>query len=324
MDFITKKTIPRIILIEPIWGNNTYPYYFGTIKEVIKAGYEVLIIKEKIKKYSELKNKGLRRDDILIFGYGWLGSEYFHEIDGLQDMNNIKICFFHKPFNNYKEKINFIKKSNFSILLSSTPKTKKFKKDTNTDTVLFPYGCDDKIFGLNPNKSKKYDIGFSGALHNAVHYKGVEFSSQNLRFRAQQKICKYFSGRKFMNGSDNIWSRIKSTKRYAAVLQRSKIWLSTTGPMNDMSSRYFEVNGSSSICLTNSIPEEYKKIFKDKENVLVFKNNCSNLLDTLANILENQKKLQEMAIYSRDFVMRNHTYTKRAIELVEIIEKLRS
>ena len=127
-----------------------------------------------------------------------------------------------------------------------------------------------------------------------------------------------------MNGSDNIWSRIRSTKKYAEVLQKSKIWLSTTGPMNDMSSRYFEVNGSSSICLTNSIPEEYKKIFKDNENVLVFKNDCSNLLDTLANTLDNPKKLEEMAIYAREIVMKNHTYSKRAIELLEIIEKIKS
>lgn len=319
-----KKLVPRIFLLEPNWGNNTYPYYFGTIKEVISADYEVLIVKDKIKSYKDLKNFGLQDDDILIFGYGWLGSEYFHEIEGIQDVKNKKICFFHKPFNNYKEKINFIKKSNFSILLSSTPNTTKFKKDTDTDTILFPYGCDDKIFGLNPNKSKRYDIGFSGALHNAIHYKGVEFSSQNLRFRAQQKISKYFLGRKFMNGSDNIWSRIRSTKKYAAVLQRSKIWLSTTGPMNDMSSRYFEVNGSSSICLTNTIPKEYKKIFKDNENVLVFKNDCSNLLDTLVNTLDNPKKLKEMANFSRESVMKNHTYKQRAIELIEIIERIKS
>ena len=152
-----KKIMPRIILLEPIWGNNTYPYYFGTIKEVILSGYEVVIIKEKIKNCSDLKNNGLKTDDILIFGYGWLGSEYFHEIERLEDLENIKICFFHKPFNNYNEKIEFIKKSKFSILLSSTPKTDKFKEDTDTETVLFPYGCDDKIFGLNPNKTKRYE-----------------------------------------------------------------------------------------------------------------------------------------------------------------------
>ena len=315
---------PRLVLLEPIWGNNTYPYYFGTMKEVIRSGVEVEIITEKITSVKDLEKIGLKDEDILIFVYGWLGSEYFHAIEGIENLKNIKICFFHKPFNNYEQKVKFIRESNFALLLSSTPKTKKIKDDTQVETTLFPYGCDSRIFGLHPQKHKKFDIGFSGALHNSIHYKGVEFASSDLRFRAQQKISKFFAGKKFMNGSDNIWYRIKSTQSYAKVLQKSKVWLSTTGPMNDMSSRYFEVAGSSTISLTNEIPKEYSSIFKDKENVLVFKNDCSNLLDKLANALEDSKHLQEMALHAKNDVMNNHTYIKRSEELLELIEELKN
>tara|TARA_B100000212_G_C27352849_1_gene524471 strand:+ start:678 stop:1652 length:975 start_codon:yes stop_codon:yes gene_type:complete len=318
------KSFPKIILIEPIWGNNTYPYYFGTIKEVFNSGVNFSIIKEKITSVKDIKKIGLKDEDVIIFGYGWLGSEYFHKIEGIEDLKNLKLCFFHKPFNNYMKKVKFVRESNFSLLLSSTPKTRKFNKDTNIKTILFPYGCDNRIFGLYPQKNKKFDIGFSGALHNSIHYKGVEFASQDLRFRAQEKISKYFAGKKFLNGSDNIWYRIKSTKSYARVLQKSKIWLSTTGPMNDMSSRYFEVAGSSSISLTNNIPEEYGSIFKDKKNVIVFKNDCSNILDKLANAIEDSKNLKEMALFARNEVMKNHTYIKRSEELITLIEKLKS
>lgn len=317
------KTITRIFLLEPKWGNNTYPYYFGTSKEVILSGIKVKVIQNKIKSVMDLKKNGLRDDDIIIFGYGWLGSELFYNIEGLQDLKNIKICFFHKPFNNLDEKVNFVINSGFSLLLSSTPQTLKFQKMTNIKTVLFPYACDSRIFGLNPNTSKKYDIGFSGALHNAIHYKNIEFAGTNLRFKAQQKIARYYGGKKTLNGSDNIWFRIGSTRSYAKRIQKSKLWLSTTGPMHDVSPRYFEATASSAICLTNSIPKEYSKIFKKGENVIVFKEDCSDLLDSIANIIEDAKGLEAMAQHARNEILKNHTYIKRAEELLNLIEQLK-
>lgn len=324
MESTLSKSSTQIFLLEPKWGNNTYPYYFGTIKEVITSGIKVKVIHNKIKSVMELKKSGLRDDDIIIFGYGWLGSEIFYNIEGLQDLKNIKICFFHKPFNNLDEKVNFVINSGFSLLLSSTPQTSKFQEMTNTKTILFPYACDSRIFGLKPNTSKKYDIGFSGALHNSIHYKNIEFAGTNLRFKAHQKIAKYYGGKKFLNGSDNIWFRIRSTRAYAKSIQKSKLWLSTTGPMHDVSPRYFEVTVSSAICLTNSIPKEYSKIFKKGENVIVFKEDCSDLLDSIANIIEDEKRLEAMARHARNEILENHTYIKRAKALINLIEELKS
>ena len=313
----------RIFLVEPKWGDNTYPYYFGTIKEVIRSGIEVKIISNKIQSTQDFKKMGLQDDDIIIFGYGWFGNDQFYDIEGLQDLKNIKICFFHKAQNHIDQKINFVKDNNFSLSLSSIPQTSRFEKLTNTKTVLFPYACDSRIFGLNPDKFKKYDIGFSGALHNNKH-KNMEMPGSNLRFAAQEKISNYYGGKKFLNGSDNIWARIRSTRSYAKRLQQSKMWLSTPGPMYDMSSRYFETGGSLAICLTSSIPKEYAKIFKNGENVIVFKDDCSNLLDSIANTIEDEKGLEAMAKHARNEVMKNHTYIKRAEELLILIEQIRS
>ena len=319
---IKPSLYPRIFLIDPQWGLNTYPYYFGTIKEVIRAGIDVKIITDRIMSVTDLKKFGLVDNDILLFGYGWFGNEIFHKIEGLDNLKNLKICCFHKPFNNLDAKIKFVKEGNFSLLLSSTPQTVDFQNRTNIKTVLFPYACDHRIFGMKLRKKKKYDIGFSGALHNSAHYKNVEFSSADLRSRAQYKISKYFSGKKFFNGSDNIRARIRSTKSYAAVLEKSKMWLSTTGPMHDMSSRYFEVAGSSAICLTNTIPDEYASIFKDGENVIVFNEDCSNVLDKLAAALDDVNRLGEMSRYAQNEIMKNHTYEKRSWELLNLINEL--
>lgn len=320
----TKKNT-RIFYLEPTWGNSIYAYYFGTIKEIMRIGWDVKIITKKIKSVIELKEIGLRDDDVIIFGYGWIGSDYLHEIYGIEELKNKKICFFHKLQNNYAQKVLFIKNSQIDLILSSTPKTKTIKEDTNINTVLFPYGFDHRLFGTNPNKTKRFDIGFSGALHKTNNYeKDTEFSSHNLRHRAQEKISKYFAGKKFMNGADTLWNRIKSERSYSNILQKSKIWLSTTGPMFDMSARYFQVAGSSSICLSDEIPKEYENIFIKDQNVLVFRKDCSDILDTIANALEDSKKLKAMAIFSRNDALKNHTYKKRGEQLCNLIEKIKN
>ena len=72
MSKFNKHQHTKIYLIDPKWGDNTYPYYFGTMKEVIKSGADVVIIKEKIKSVTELVACGLSKRDVVVFGYGWL------------------------------------------------------------------------------------------------------------------------------------------------------------------------------------------------------------------------------------------------------------
>ena len=319
---IKYQKIPRIIYIDPIWGNNTYPYYFGTIKEIDRLGNNIYFEKKHIKSVREIADGNLGHDDILIFGLGFLGSEFFWEIEGLKDIKNKKICYYHKPFNNQNEKDIFVRESRFDILLSTTPGIQDIKKRTGIDTLLFPYGCDDNVFGLKENPKKKYDIGFSGALHNVNHYKDVSFSSPNLRDRAQSKIKKYFGGKKYFNGSDSFWKRIFSQHRYARILASSRLWLSTTGPLHDMSSRYFEVGGSGAIPLTNNIPKDYQHIFRDGENIVTFNEDCSNILDRLSDTLDRDNELKDMSKNLRNEVLKSHTYKVRAIELIKIITDL--
>ena len=314
--------MPRIIYLDPKWGNNMYPYYFGTISELALLGVEIIHEVGQIKSVKELAGGNLRVDDVIVFGLGWFGTEYFWNIDGLDELKNRKIVYYHKPFNNQGEKDQFIRTSNIDILLSTTPGVSDIEARTNTKTILFPYACNDRVFGLKDSPKKKYDVGFSGALHAATHYDGVAFSSPDLRVRAQYKIDKYFAGKKFINGSDKVWKRMRSDSKYAGVLASSKTWLSTTGPLHDMSSRYFEVSCSRTVPLTNRIPDDYSHIFKADENVIVFKEDCSNLLDKLSDSIENGKVLDEMACNLRDEGLPNHSYKVRAKELLTVMESL--
>ena len=45
---------------------------------------------------TELDNINLSPSDVIIFGYGWFGEEYFHHVEGLSELSNKKIIFFHK------------------------------------------------------------------------------------------------------------------------------------------------------------------------------------------------------------------------------------
>ena len=133
---------------------------------------------------------------------------------------------------------------------------------------------------------------------------------------------RFYKGKTFINGSDNVRRRMRSTASYAAKIAKSKMWLSTTGPLHDMSSRYFEVSGSGAICLTNKIPDEYSHIFKHGENVIEFNEDCSNLLDILADTIANQSLLTEMSKHTKNEIMKNHTYEKRCEEFLDFIEEL--
>ena len=313
---------PRIIYFEPKWGNNTYPDYFGVLNELMNLDLDVQLVTSPIRSISELDDFVLKPSDALIFGYGWFGEGHLHHVEGLDQLSNKKIIFFHKPFNNLTEKINFVKNNNFDLLLSSTPGIKKLSDQTGIKSKLFSYGCDSRVFGLHPNRKKKYDVGFSGAFHDKAHFPGVEFSSPDLRSRAQLKLKKYYGNSKFLNGSDKMFFRIRSTKRYALKLQQSKLWISTTGPMLDLSSRYFEAGISKAVPLTDKIPEDYTEIFKDNENVIVFDTDCQNILDKVANAVEDYRHLEEMANYARSEILEKHTYIRRAKELIEFVERI--
>ena len=89
-----------------------------------------------------------------------------------------------------------------------------------------------------------------------------------------------------------------------------------------MSSRYFEAGISAAVPLTNRIPEEYKDIFKASENCIVFKEDCSDVLDKLADAIENEKRLAQMANLLREEIIQKHTCEKQAQKLTKVIEEI--
>ena len=52
--------MPRIIYLDPKWGNKMYPYYFGTISELALLGVEIIHEVGHIKSVKELAGGNLR------------------------------------------------------------------------------------------------------------------------------------------------------------------------------------------------------------------------------------------------------------------------
>ena len=163
----------RIFWLDMQWGNKGYPYYFGTINEVINSGVEVRVIKQKVTSGSQLTEYGFTKMTFWCLAMVSLEMSSFTRLKGcLTFLTSKSACSTSHSI--ILMKVRFIKINNFSLTQSSTPRAREFQRLTGVETVLFPYGCDDKIFGVRSFNSRKYDMGFSGtSQHDPLLWRRV-------------------------------------------------------------------------------------------------------------------------------------------------------
>jgi hypothetical protein len=262
--------------------------------------------------YTDLEN-ALRRTgclvkdggDVLVFGLSWFGSKR----RVISNTNIPWVCILHKIGLDWEMKRGF--STQCELVLSSVPKLPIKHR-------LFKYGADPNIF--YPQGKKIYDFGFSGALHDASLYPEGTFENENIRGEIQDLARTQTDLNLFLNGSDDIKPRIKSYEEYAEILSQSKSWLATTGPNGDIGPRYYEVMASGTLLFCDSPPQEYQQFFRNERNCVYI--TIGNFVDKLRYYLEHEEernKIVETAY--RDFVA-NHTWDKRAEELLEICSRL--
>ena len=322
----------KVLYIDPFVNtpySKKYSYYDDLYKELKKICdcflYQKKYFKEIDIPLKECFNKGFL-PDIIFFGIGWFNLEksIFNQNLGLDNIDIPCIGYFFKAQNHLYEKLNFIKLNNFNLMMSAPPKCKYYEKISGIKFKLLPLGANPKKF-YNREMRKKYDIGFSGALHDNKHYVEGSFKTSNIRRRAQKILSEQKGITSFLNGSDNANNRINSTVEYAKRINKSKIWLATLAPQEEVTPRYFEIGMSKTLLFCSEIPDEYSSILKDNLNCIVFKNDLSNFLDKFYYCLNNFHECQKIIEYSYYDFHRNHTWEVRAKSLKdEFIKILKS
>ena len=297
--------------------NYMYQYYGDLYRELLKVA-NVYVYQGAFTSAEQITSSKI---DCVVFGLGYFtqtNPRVYGEIKGLKDLDIPVVCMLHKPQTMLKEKLEFCKINNIDILLDPHITYKEHGEYIGCDSMRFWFTADPSVY--YPREVQKiYDIGFSGASHGSGKIQGP---TRDLRDRVHQKLLDS-SRNMFWNSSKegSLQYRIKSVEEYATKINQSKIWVATTGPVLDVSPRYFEVMLSKTLLLCNNMPYEYEGLFQDGVNCVIFENDLSDLDEKLDYYLSNEDAMNKIIDNAYKMAIENYTWETMAAKL---IQKIRS
>lgn len=310
----------NILYLDPNLNSQVYPYYTGLYSS-LRENKSI-----RVKSYTKFNNsidsiikETSFNPDVIVLGLGWFGGfKYFSKISNLKNIPIVSFLF--KPQNDMEDKINFCKINNVKLILSPAPIFNEIYKRTNIKTKLFEYGCFIENFNCYNNLSKKFDIGFSGAMHNASLYPEGNFKNNNIRQKIQDILTKEENISTFWKGSDNFSkSRIDNYKDYSKTINSCKIWLATLASHGDVTPRYFEVLSSNTLLFCERPDESYNDILKDEINCVFFNSDLSDFEYKLKYYLNNEQKRLKIVKQSKKY-HNNISWSSKAEKFINIIK----
>ena len=266
--------------------------------------------------------------DLIIFGLGYFAIPSvtaFGKIEGLAETNIPVFCLIHKPQNLLAEKLNFCKINKVDLLIESQEHNyKKYGEIAQVNSHRSFFTASPKDYHPR-DVDKKYDIGFSGALHG-IESDGslkIQGPTSKLRSRVGKIINNNKKYKVFWNSSNALDYRINSVEEYATKINECKVWLSTTGPLLDIGPRYFEVALSRTLIFCNDMPEQYGDVFLDGKTCVTFKNDLSDFEDKLDFYLSNPVEREKIISNAYELISQNYTWKHMAENILEKAREIR-
>lgn len=299
--------------------NYTYRYYGDLYRELCKVcEVETLaMIPNNIRDYVKKKNY-----DCVIFGLGYFAkrdSSAYGKIDNLAEVEVPTIGLLHKAQIMIKEKLMFFKLNNIKLLVDPHITYKKYGELLDIESTRIWFSATPDTF-YDRQVEKIYDVGFSGASHGNGKIKGP---TENLRDRVYDRL-KDKNLNLFWNRQTSASHRISSMEEYATLMNKSKIWIATTGPIMDVSPRYFEVVLSKTLLFCNNMPYEYEGIFIDGETCVTYDNDLNNFDEKLEYYLNNEEERNKIIENSYNLFIENYTSYHMCQKLLHKIRELKN
>jgi len=297
-----------------------YPYY-GAVYRELKMMEDVYFFGGGVGDINSLLSKYEVSFDCIVFGLGYFAQGNpgaWQKINGLAELEIPTVAFLHKPQSMLEEKLNFCKINKINILADPHCTHEEFGHRVGARSFRSWFTASPEVF-YPREAEKKYDIGFSGALHGSGK---IEGPTRDLRTRIQAILESNNSYNTFWNGSDSVATRIKDVSEYSAKINECKVWLSTTGPMLDIGPRYFEVLLSKTLLFCNNMPLQYGGTFVDGENCVMFENDLSNFEDKLKYYLHNDNERETIAERGYNMVKDKYTWKHMAIQMLDEVKKV--
>ncbi|RLC07279.1 MAG: hypothetical protein DRH43_11840 [Deltaproteobacteria bacterium] len=253
------------------------------------------------------------------------------------------------------EKIRFIKNVEADYVASQLPeKAAKwlYEDCTHSRIVLVPHGLNSKIYKpLRDPLSRRVDIGFIGdryslAVGDIERTKLAEYFSQNdfwpgmtkdirigrkLRL-PREEYARFLntirgtiggeSGTYYLEKTDKTQKEIEAFLSYHPKATFDDIYnrflTNYSNPVSGkaISSRHFEAAGTKTCQIL--LEGEYNGIFKPDVHYICLKKDYSNIDDVIARFRDN-RYLQTMVNETYEYVMENHTYERRVVDIWEVV-----
>jgi hypothetical protein len=297
--------------------NYTYRYYGDLYRELCK-NHNVNVFQGIPKNILPLTAG--KEYDCIIFGLGYFAQRdpsAYLKIEGLCNLDISVVCLVHKQQIMIKEKLYFCKINNIDLLVDPHVSYKKFGDLLSVKSTRFWFSADTDIFH-DRDVEKIYDIGFSGASHGDGKIKGP---TADLRDRVYNEL-KNTDYNLFWNRQTSPSHRISSMEEYATKINESKIWIATTGPIMDVSPRYFEVILSKTLLFCNRMEDEYEGIFRDGENCVMYENDLSDFQEKIKFYLDNDDERNKIIKRAYDEFIEKYTSKHMCENLINEIKEL--
>ena len=301
--------------------NYMYQYYgdlFRELKELSRV-YFVQSVNPDVPAIIDQLNGEI---DCVIYGLGYFAQNhpnFFNKTEGLDKLSVPVVCMMHKPQSMLKQKLDFCKMNNVDLIVDSQSTYIKYGQLAETKSIRSWFTATPNLY--HPRScQKKYDIGFSGALHGNGKIFGP---TRDLRVRIQDLLLTT-DYKVFWNSSNSLDYRIPSFEEYAKKINESKIWLATTGPTEDVSPRYFEVALSKTLLFCNDMPDQYEGVFEDGVNCVTFKNDLTDFNEKLTYYLQNDSERSAIVEKAYDIVINGFTWKHMALNLLKEIEEIKN
>lgn len=253
----------------------------------------------------------------IIFGLGYFAQRNpsaYGKIANLDKCDIPVVCLLHKAQIMLKEKLAFCKINNIDLLVDPHITYKKYEDLLGIKATRIWFSATPEIF-YDRGIEKIYDVGFSGASHGNGKIKG---DTADLRDRVFDKL-KDKNLNLFWNRQTSPNHRISSIEEYASRINQSKIWIATTGPIMDISPRYFEVILSKTLLLCNKMEYEYEGIFVDGKNCVMYENDLSDFDEKIDYYLNNENERNKIIENAYEEFVNNYTSEHMCIKLLNKI-----
>ena len=343
----------NILYIEPDFApGQSYAYYYNMANAIAKKtnmrilpgrGYNISI--------DEIKNS-FPEIDLICFGYGWMniwknGVHYKETIiEGIEKTDIPIAVFLNKEYGGaLASKLGWIKELKPDFAFTYHHDYELFGKLTGVPFHYVPFAADPDIFKDYGHVGEKYDIGFTGGLGH-THTNGWETNSEFGKLPTIPADGQGWSHdlRRQVKEAHGSWDGINfyfsnhhhdDLTTYAKRLNSAKIWLSTTGPVDIVGTRYFEVMLSNTTLLACNRSDKmwcfdedcnrkdrnvdvYGELFERDKHYIDF-STPGELREKILYYRDNETARQEIVRNAHEHVKEFHTWDNRADKFLEII-----